>query len=263
MKIQVFSDLHIEFENFKVNTANSDVIVLAGDIHVGNKGVLWALKNIPDKPVIYVLGNHEFYGKAYPRLVNSLKELTQNTNVVILENDVFTFDGVNFMGCTLWTDFELYGDARLAGYECQQIMSDYRKIRLSPEYSKLRSKDVAGIHSQSLHWLKKQLASHKDETNIIVTHHGPSTLSLPETKSENIIHSAYVSRLDKILTDYNPAAWLHGHLHNSSDYMIGECRVVCNPRGYPGERNPRFIEDLTIDVPVLEDYLETVKIQQT
>jgi len=256
MKIQVLSDLHIEFENFKVNTSNSDIVVLAGDIHVGNKGVLWALENITDKPVIYVLGNHEFYGTAYPRLVDSLKKLTHDTNVKILENDIFTFNGVNFLGCTLWTNFELYGDARLAGYECQQIMSDYRKIRLSPQFSKLRSIDVASIHSQSIHWLKKQLASHQDATNVIITHHGPSTLSLPDANSERVINAAYVSKLDNMLTDFKPALWLHGHLHNSSDYKVGDCRVVCNPRGYPGERNPGFIEDLVVEVAAIEGFCE-------
>ena len=63
MKIQVLSDLHIEFEAFNVNTDNADLVVLAGDIHVDNRGVLWALENIKDKPVLYVLGNHEFYDK--------------------------------------------------------------------------------------------------------------------------------------------------------------------------------------------------------
>lgn len=248
MKIQVLSDLHIEFESFNVNTSNSDIIVLAGDIHVGDKGVLWALKNIQDIPVVYVLGNHEYYDKAYPKLVDSLKELTHNTHVEILENDVFTYQGVNFMGCTLWTDFDLYGDAKQAGFECQQVMSDYRKIRLSSQFSKLRSIDVANIHAQSLNWLKKQLAVFKGETNVIITHHGPSALSLPMTHSDNVINAAYVSKLDKLLSDHQPELWLHGHLHNSSDYMIGDCRVVCNPRGYSGERNPEFNENLVIEV---------------
>ena len=250
MKIQVLSDLHIEFEPFNVNTDNADVVVLAGDIHVDNRGVLWAFENIKDKPVLYVLGNHEFYGKAYPKLVDSLKEQTQDSNVHILENDTFSYNGVNFMGCTLWTDFNLYGDARLAGFECQQVMSDYRKIRVSPQFSRLRSLDVSHIHTHSLNWLTKELETHKGETNVIITHHGPSVKSLPDNKRnrENMINAAYVSHLDSILTDHNPSMWLHGHLHNSSDYTIGDCRVVCNPRGYPDERNPEFVKKLILEL---------------
>lgn len=250
MKIQVLSDLHIEFEAFNVNTDNADVVVLAGDIHVNNKGVLWALENIKDKPVLYVLGNHEYYGKAYPKLVGSLKQQTQGTNVQILENDTFNYNGVNFMGSTLWTDFKLYGDARIAGFECQQVMSDYRKIRVSPHFSKLRALDVSHIHSHSLNWLRKELETHKDETNVVITHHGPSVRSLPENKQNrvNIINAAYVSHLDSVLTDYKPSMWLHGHMHNSSDYILGGCRVVCNPRGYPKERNPDFNDELVLEI---------------
>lgn len=248
MKIQVLSDLHIEFEAFNVNTDNADVVVLAGDIHLDNRGVLWAMENIKNKPVLYVLGNHEYYGKAYPKLVDSLKEQTRDSNVQILENDTFSYNGVNFMGCTLWTDFKLYGDSRLAGFECQQVMSDYRKIRVSPQFSKLRALDVSHIHSHSLNWLTKELKIHKGETNVVITHHGPSIKSLPENKRnrDNMINAAYVSHLDSILTDHSPSMWLHGHLHNNSDYKIGDCRVVCNPRGYPEERNPEFIKELIV-----------------
>ena len=250
MKIQVLSDLHIEFEAFNVNTDNADLVVLAGDIHVDNRGVLWALENIKDKPVLYVLGNHEFYDMAYPELVDSLKELTQDSNVKILENDTFSYNGVNFMGCTLWTDFSLYGDAKLAELECQHVMSDYRKIRVSPKFSKLRALDVSLIHSHSLNWLTKELEKHKGETNVVISHHGPSVKSLPKYKRnrDNLINAAYVSHLDYILTDYKPSMWLHGHLHNSSDYTLGDCRVVCNPRGYPKDRNPDFIAELVLEL---------------
>jgi hypothetical protein len=107
-------------------------VVLAGDIATKGLGVKWALKHIKDKPVIYVLGNHEFYGKTYPKHIYELKELAENTNIHILEKDVKTVNGVNFIGTTLWTDFEILGDPRIAGYEYQQVMTDYKKIRRLP-----------------------------------------------------------------------------------------------------------------------------------
>ena len=110
MKIQLLSDLHIEFQSYEYPDCDSDVVVLAGDIHTKGQGVKWAIENILDKPVIYVLGNHEYYGKTYPKLVAEVKELARGTNVHILERDVVTINGVNFLGCTLWTDFELFGD---------------------------------------------------------------------------------------------------------------------------------------------------------
>ncbi|GAB1537707.1 hypothetical protein NUACC21_03600 [Scytonema sp. NUACC21] len=69
MKIQILSDLHLEFQPFHIPHTDADVFVLAGDINLGKKGVAWAVENIPSKPVIYVLGNHEYYGAAYPKLV--------------------------------------------------------------------------------------------------------------------------------------------------------------------------------------------------
>jgi len=248
MKLQVLSDLHIEFEDFELGESDADVLILAGDIHVRDKGVLWAMENVKDKPVLYVLGNHEFYGKAYPKLVTSLKELTKDSNVQILEKDTVTIDGVNFMGCTLWTDFELFGDPKLTGYLCQQIMTDFRKIRISPSFSKLCSLDVANIHRQSMTWLKQELQKHAGKTNVVISHHGPSPMSLPVNNVKEVVSAAYVSRLESVINDYQPAIWMHGHLHNSSDYHIGSCQVICNPRGYPGERNPAFREALVVEV---------------
>jgi Icc-related predicted phosphoesterase len=248
MKIQVLSDLHIEFDEFTLEEADADMIVLAGDIHIKNKGVDWAINTIKNKPVLYVLGNHEFYGKAYPKLIHTLKEQAKGTNLHILENDLRTIGGINFLGCTLWTDFELFGNPRITGYECQQVMTDFKKIRVSPRYSKLRSADLAAIHRHSLKWLTDQLNMHQGEKNIIITHHAPSVCSLPQEYKKEISSAAYASHLEGFIEQYAPSFWIHGHLHHSSYYQIGSCQVICNPRGYPDERNPCFKPDLTIEV---------------
>ena len=249
MRIQLLSDLHLEFEDHEYVNIDSDVVVLAGDIHIKNLGVKWAIENIKDKPVIYVLGNHEFYGKAYPKLIGDLKNLAEGTNVHILERDVVTIGDVNFLGCTLWTNFELFGNPRVAGYQCQQVMTDYKKIRKAPQYSKIRSIDIAMINKRSTKWLAKELKARKGQNNIVVTHHAPSLLSSPEALREDIITAAYVSELSEFIQEHQPNYWLHGHLHNSSDYQIGSCRVFCNPKGYPGEENedynPKFYFETT------------------
>lgn len=248
MKIQLLSDLHIEFQYYAYPKADADVVVLAGDIHTKDRGVKWALDEIKDKPVIFDLGNHDFYGKAYPKLIGSLKELTKNTNIHVLENDLVTIDGVNFLGCTLWTDFELFGDARISGYECQQVMTDYKKIRCSPNFAKLRSIDTAMIHSRSVKWLEENLDEHRGENNVVVTHHAPSLKSVPEMYLNNIITPGYASDLEGLIKKHKPDYWMHGHLHSSSDYMIGDCRVLCNPKGYPDSLNSDFKPELYLDI---------------
>lgn len=148
MKIQILSDLHIKFEEYDYPITDADLVVLAGDIHGTDKGIIWAQENIK-VPVIYVLGNHEYYKKAYPKFIREIKDTARNSNVHVLENDYINIDGINLLGCTLWTDFELFGDPRDSGYQCQQIMTDYKKIRRSPSYSKMITIDTAVIHSIS------------------------------------------------------------------------------------------------------------------
>ncbi len=248
MKIQILSDLHIEFEDLVLENNDADLVILAGDIHIKEKGIHWAKENIKDKPVLYVLGNHEFYGKAYPKHINSMKKEAEGSNVQVLEQDVVNIGGVNFLGTTLWTNFELHGDPRIAGYECQQVMTDYKKIKVSPKYSKLRSIDVADIHRKSRIWLETELEKLQGETVVVITHHGPSVRSLPDYQRSEMISAAYVSDLENLIKDYSPNYWVHGHLHNSSDYEIEGCRVICNPRGYPEEFNDDFEQGTFIEI---------------
>lgn len=248
MKIQLLSDLHLELKALTLAGSEADVIVLAGDINIGTKGLEWARVTFPDKPVIYVLGNHEYYRHTYPKLVREFLAAAQDTNIHVLEDRAITLGDVTFHGATLWTDFELFGDPRIAGYECQQSLTDFKKIRREPRYSKLRSIDVALIHKQSLAWLKKSVTQSTSRHNVIVTHHAPSLQSVSASFKDDMLTAAYASNLEQIIAELAPDAWLHGHLHNSSDYWIRSCRVVCNPRGYPHECNPDFGPTLLIDV---------------
>jgi Icc-related predicted phosphoesterase len=248
MKLQIFSDLHVEFEQFIPPATDADVIVLAGDIHVGIKGLNWARENFADKPVIYVLGNHEYYNQAYPRHVEKLKLLAKHTNIRILENDIFIINDIVILGCTLWTDFELFGNGKIAGSYATQTMNDYNKIRVSPNYRKLRSLDTAAIHRKSLRWMKGELENYPDRKMIVVTHHAPSQRSLPEFDKNNIISAAYASHLDDLIARTNVELWVHGHIHQQQDYQIGNTRVVCNPRGYPEEPNEGFIPDFVVSI---------------
>ncbi len=240
MNILLYSDLHLEFETFEPDLKQADVVVLAGDIHVGTKAIEWIENTIKDKPVIYILGNHEYYKNTYPKLISKIKGAVTQPNIHILENESTTIDGVTFHGCTLWTNFELHGDPRVSGYECQQRMNDYKKIRTMPNYSKLRSIDTAVIHSRSINWLSKSLNESNTKSNVVVSHHAPSIHSVPTERHKSTVTPAYASNLEAFIASHDINLWLHGHIHNSSDYRIGHCRVTCNPRGYPGEFNPGF-----------------------
>jgi len=248
MKIFPLSDLHTEFGNPNIIIPGVDVIILAGDVGVGNKGVKWIKEHIKETPVIYVLGNHEYFGNKYPSLLNKLKESTRNTNITILENESFEIGNVIFYGCTLWTDYEIFDQSRITGYECEQVMTDFKKIRIEPSYSKLKYTNIIRIHKKSLKWLNESLIYNVNKINIIVTHHAPSIKSVPENQKSKIETAAYVSNLEKFIEDSKPHLWIHGHTHVSSDYKINNCRVICNPYGYPDERNNKFKDNLIIEV---------------
>ncbi len=247
MKLLILSDLHLEFEQFEPPSVDTDAVIIAGDVDLGNKGLNWIFNNFPDKLVIYVLGNHEYYKNAYPKLIYKLRQQAEGTNVKVLENESLKVDGIRFFGCTLWTDFRLFGDPRIAGFHATQKMNDYKRIRKSPEYSKLRSIDTAGAHHQSKRWLKAELEKYADDTKVIVTHHAPSKKSLPDIFQSDILSAAYISNLDDFVEQSNAHLWIHGHIHQGADYQIGNTRVINNSRGYPGEPsnfNPEFIIEI-------------------
>jgi hypothetical protein len=235
MRLLILSDLHLEFAPYKPPKSGADLVILAGDIHPGTKGVTWAMEAFPDSQVVYILGNHEYYGQAYPKHITKLKELTLGTGVHVLENDSFIYNDIVFLGCTFWTDFELFGDPRIAGYYATQNMTDYRMIRISTTYSRLRSIDTAGIHYHSRRWMADQFQKYHGDKVVVVTHHLPSVRSLPEDYEDDVLSTAYASNLDEFVENSGACLWIHGHKHKWQDYFIGYTRVLCNPRGYPGK----------------------------
>lgn len=250
MKIQLMSDLHLEFSSYEPSLSrDADVYVFAGDIHTGLKAIPWLEDLRTRKPIIYTLGNHELYRETYPKLFTKIKGAVERKNLFFLEREAIEIEGVTFHGCTLWTDFNLFGNPRLTGAECQDIMTDFKKIRRLPNYSKLRAIDVSGIHLQSKHWLSESLSNSQTQKNVVITHHAPSIRSVSQNEKQKPEAASYASHLDDFIDEHKPDLWLHGHCHNSSDYKIGECRVVCNPRGYaPDHLNSDFQDQLIIEI---------------
>ncbi|MET3530490.1 Icc-related predicted phosphoesterase [Chryseobacterium flavum] len=248
MKIQVISDLHREFGTTELCFDHSDIVVLAGDINLGTKGIEWIKKAIPRKPVIYVLGNHEYYKGSYPKTLNKIKDTALNSNVFVLENSFVDIEGVRFHGATLWTDFSIFGNPVQYGMLCQSKMNDYKMIRRDPSYSKMRTLDTFKIHQFSKQWLQESLEDSKGLKNIVVTHHAPSIRSVPEHYKEDPVTSAYVSDLEDLIVTYQPLYWIHGHIHTPCRYKIEGTEVICNPHGYIDEKYNGYDRELIIVV---------------
>ena len=247
MKILVLSDLHIEFAPFVPDPAAveaADVIVLAGDISTGTQAIPWARKTFAGKPIIYIAGNHEFYWHHWTKLLPELRDLATGYGIHFLENDSVTIDGVRFLGCTLWTDFLLFGEAKKpdARREAMTFVNDFSHIKASsgrndgaPTY-RLTTGHTIKRHQESLTWLKAELASGDPASTVVITHHYPSKRSTGPKWSNDLASAIFGSNLPTEVL-LGAKLWIHGHTHESCNYRIGDSkrsvRVVCNPRGYP------------------------------
>jgi hypothetical protein len=249
MRLHVISDLHQEFGEIDVPDVDCDVVVLAGDASVKTEGFKWIAKRFKDKPVIYICGNHEFYREKLPSLTMKLRLAAKGTNIHFLENDHVEIDGVTFFGTTLWTDLALLGDWQAGAVAVGYKMNDYRRIRNSAKFhAKLIPLDTRGIHLSSMDRMREFFAEHDPKSSVIVTHHAPSIRSLPERRHADLISCAYASNLDGFIEEHQPRLWIHGHIHHSSDYLIGKTRVLANPRGYPDQGNAGFVPGLVVEV---------------
>ncbi len=248
MKIQVLSDLHIEFADYETPSVDADLIVLAGDIGVRMSGLRYA-KSLP-RPVVYTAGNHEYYGAALPHLTEKLRREADGTNVTFLENAQAVIDGVRFLGCTLWSDFSILGTERrqLAMWEAQQQMTDYRRVRLSPMFRRLRPSDTVSLHRTSVRWLERALATRFSGPTVVVTHHAPTSRSLDPDYLPDYLTGAYVSDLDDLIARSDISVWIHGHTHHCVDFVHENTRILGNQRGYPDEPVPGFNGSLAIEV---------------
>jgi Icc-related predicted phosphoesterase len=228
MRLHVLSDLHLEFGDFQLPPVAADVVVAAGDIGIGTDGARW-LGRI-GRPVVYVAGNHEYYGGEIGEVNRAIAAQCVESGVHFLDNREVVIDGVRFLGATLWSDFAGADPALMTG--AQSAMNDYAQIRCGPQRT-LVAADTLEFNRTAREWLEGALARPHAGPTVIVTHHAPSQCSC--SAGENPVYlAAYCNRLDDLVARCGAAAWIHGHVHARADYRIGRPRVVCNPRGYDG-----------------------------
>lgn len=232
MRIRLLSDLHLEVAPFEPPDAAADLVVLAGDIHNGAAGIEWARQRFTG-PVIYVAGNHEPYDGEFHATQAALGAAAAASGVTLLDCREHVIDGVRFLGCTLWTDYALQGEAgrRLAVDKYGSWLADYRAIRWGER--PFGAADSIALHSTERAWLAARLGASFPGPTVVVTHHAPHPGSIPPKFAAHPLNPAFVTNLEDLMG--HARLWIHGHIHRACDYAVRGTRVVCNPRGYPGE----------------------------
>jgi Icc-related predicted phosphoesterase len=214
--------------------------------------------------VVYIMGNHEHYNFDTVDTYNRLKaELADLPNIHVLEKETWEHNDMTFVAGTLWTDMNK-GDS-LTLWHCNKGMSDFQVIKNSNRMvqhkrnvyhesgrnedgtlvvksvdhyqtpSKWSPEDSVEDHKKMMDYIKIA-TENKTKQYVVVTHHAPSPISIAECyRHDTLMNGAFASDLSEfILNRPQIKLWTHGHMHNVSDYMIGDTRVVCNPRGYIG-----------------------------
>lgn len=262
MKLAIASDLHLEHDiNIKLtNDQQADVLILAGDIvpisllqhgkHRNKYIQFFKDAAAQFKIVLYVVGNHEYYGGDVSTDVNSAREILGSiNNLTILDDEDFSMAGVTFIGSTLWTDFDDRDPIKMM--VAKRTMNDYKAVEYSgnpvsfrrqdgtftSRPAKLTPEDTAEFYQISYDFIDN-VAQICQEKVVVIAHHAPSYLSSHARYAGDPLSSAFCSdSTDLMERNPNIKLFIHGHTHDSFDYLVYDTRVICNPRGYPHEQS--------------------------
>lgn len=247
MRLQVLSDLHLEFHGAAARhfcehldlDATVDALVLAGDTGVLRAPLMFAealdalSKRVPR--VLLVAGNHELYGSPATDALELLRRLVSVfPSVTLLEPGVVVRLGERrVLGCTLW-----FKEAPPSASAATALLSDFRAIEGFAPW-------VYEENERHRAWLAQELG----EGDVVVTHHLPDPSSVSPRWLGSPLNPFFVCDQRELIADRRPSAWIHGHTHESCDYLSHRTRVVCNPFGYVGsEENPGFVPRLVVEV---------------
>ena len=238
MRLWILSDLHLELTRGwdlpgPSERPDFDVLVIAGDLTTRmERGVRWILDRVTSK-VLYISGNHEFYGTDLDITVEKARALAAGTNLHVMQNDSVRIGDVGFIGATFWTDFDLFGDPEYAMQVAAETMNDYRKIRLGRYQYRLRPSHTLRRHQESRDFFIRELRRPKTGPRVLVTHMGLHPTAIRRGFEREISSSAYTSDCSDLLAMGVDLA-IHGHTHETYDRMVAGVgvRMVTNQKGY-------------------------------
>jgi Icc-related predicted phosphoesterase len=221
---------------------NEMVLILAGDIMLAANPLRSFFENVCDrhKYVLYIAGNHEFYHSEYSKALDILDSFgNKYDNLIYGNNKRVVLDGTSFALTTLWSSFDNRNPNSMWNAQCH--MNDYHIINHGSR--KLQPIDTFYKFETSIEFLAET------SIDVIVSHHAPSFQSVSPIYDTDKLNGAYASNLEELILDKQPKLklWIHGHMHHTTDYYIGDTRILANPRGY-GDENKFFNPNLLVEI---------------
>ncbi|WP_417513000.1 metallophosphoesterase family protein [Marinobacter sp.] len=253
MRLRILSDLHVECfqEGRDLPEVAADVVILAGDIHRTAEGLAWAAERFAGQEIIYVPGNHEFYGTSMPEARKALLAEARHFGIHLLDNATVDIGGVRFHGTTLWTDFGLYhGQPNCDPVETERralaFMPDFRIIQ-QPAGEVFSPAESQMLHAEAIAWLEVALSEPSPGPRVVISHHAPLPECIPPKYQGDALSPAFASNLRALMGKMD--LWVHGHVHEPVDLQVEGTRVFANPGAYPKEYDPPlFVSDRIIEV---------------
>lgn len=248
MLIQLMSDIHLEKLKhpyvWNIPKTDAELIILAGDIGVGIRGVQWAIEQSEklDKDILYLRGNHESWDNQLESLFAKMKFITDGTRVHVMEDESIQYDDIVFLCCTLWTDYMLYGH-KARPEIMNMLRNDFSDNLLINKPFKFDPLESLEIHEKSMEWLRERLMSIPSfQKKVVVTHHAPTIYALsPRYRFNDLASAAFASDLEGFILETQPNYWFHGHTHFNHEMKIGKTIITCNQKGYPSEKFPKKV----------------------
>jgi predicted phosphodiesterase len=257
VNFQIMSDLHLDVPGSAGApplVAGTDVVIVAGDTCQDLVSAVETLRRAypPPTGIVMVAGNHELWSKrlSFEEHFEEGIAAADAHDVRLLENDVELVGGVRLLGCTLWTDYELYGEPlrEVAMRSAAHTMLDHRRTKWSREpWARFRPAEARILHKESGSFLERELAKPHDGPTVCICHHAMTLDAVSPSAQRSVLSAAYASEWLPMIDCFQPDLTVTGHTHHAMDLRRGNARMVSNPAGYPGEGSafrPSFVVQL-------------------
>ena len=269
MQLDIISDIHLDFyvkdnkkdiENFikaliKTKENNTfDVLIIAGDIGHYNEDNIYFLKLISKyyKKVFVTWGNHDLYlienqneiydFNSFNRLNELKEEIKHIDNVTFLDGQKIEYEGITFWGSGLWYEVDNINHWANCMNDARYIFDKKEGYKIVMPYDYYPTK--FNFRTNKLYKSEYEKIKQLDKADVIISHIPPIIFHFNRNKPNDYYYLPYG---EEIIEKIKPKIWIFGHTHIKKEKNFKECKLICDPLGYPNENRNFRIKSVIID----------------